>query len=98
MQRVADPDPALTAVPVPTTAPPVIDASAPMQGIGPGGLTLSNIRRGGRFASKLASWAAAGTVEPNRRINDRTGILNLDMIGTSAFQEKSGATLSRVVV
>ena len=42
-RHLADPDPDLTAVPVPTTAPvPVIDTDAPLQGVGPGGLTLSS--------------------------------------------------------
>ena len=42
-RQLADPDPALTAVPVPTTTPTaVIDADPPLQGIGPGGLTLSS--------------------------------------------------------
>ena len=42
-RHLADPNPELTAVPVPTTTPvPVIDEDAPLQGVGPGGLTLSS--------------------------------------------------------
>ncbi len=42
-RHLADPDPALTAVPVPTTTPTeVIDVDPPLQGIGPGDLTLSS--------------------------------------------------------
>jgi phosphatidylethanolamine-binding protein (PEBP) family uncharacterized protein len=42
-RNLAEPNPDLTAVPVPTTTPvPVIDTDAPLQGVGPGGLTLSS--------------------------------------------------------
>ena len=42
-RNLAEPNPELTAVPVPTTTPvPIIDTDAPLQGVGPGGLTLSS--------------------------------------------------------
>lgn len=42
-RNLADPDPDLTAVPVPTTTPTeIIDLDPPLQGIGPGGLTLTS--------------------------------------------------------
>ena len=42
-RHLAEPDPELTAVPVPTTTPTeVIDIDPPLQGIGPGELTLSS--------------------------------------------------------
>ena len=42
-RHLADPDPALTAVPVPTTTPTeIIDVDPPLQGIGPGDLTLTS--------------------------------------------------------
>ncbi len=42
-RHLAEPDPELTAVPVPTTTPTeVIDLDPPQQGIGPGELTLSS--------------------------------------------------------
>jgi phosphatidylethanolamine-binding protein (PEBP) family uncharacterized protein len=40
-RRLAEPDPSLTAVPVPTTTPTqVIDTDPPLEGTGPGGLSL----------------------------------------------------------
>ncbi len=42
-RRLAEPDPELTAVPVPTTTPtPVLEGDPPLQGIGPNDLTLSS--------------------------------------------------------
>jgi phosphatidylethanolamine-binding protein (PEBP) family uncharacterized protein len=63
-RRLADPDPELTAVPVPTTTrTPVLSGDVPEQGVGPGDLTLSskNFSPGATLPPRSA---CAGDVSP----------------------------------